>query len=82
MSPLERYSELTARFTGAVAEWDDHIASCRDCLRVGSQLCIDGMYLSTDVVGARSVLEAFETRMSLRERAVAIPESVMAEVAA
>ncbi|HEV2316839.1 MAG TPA: hypothetical protein VGV89_04610 [Thermoplasmata archaeon] len=76
-----RRAEMKARFKNAMEAWDDHLAGCRDCLARGNVLCTEGMYLSGDVVAARSGLESVELREA-HEAAAGMPATTDLEVAA
>jgi hypothetical protein len=48
--------QLVRQFEGAIAAWDRHVASCRDCLNQGRWFCPDGESLTTRVIESRDRL--------------------------
>jgi hypothetical protein len=67
MNSTERLSEFEGRADRAIYAWDSHVSACPRCLVFGNELCTDGVYLSSDVITARAVVESFETRLLSRE---------------
>lgn len=49
--------KLEKRLGKALHSWDQHVGTCRMCLSPGREFCVDGEYLASDVVSARSEYE-------------------------
>ena len=64
--PLPPPEEKVRRFETAIAYWDRHVASCRECLHQGRWFCPDGERLTRRVASLRKqFVEATGTRKTI-----------------
>ncbi|HLM90551.1 MAG TPA: hypothetical protein VK424_00620 [Thermoplasmata archaeon] len=59
--------EYRLRVDRPLLRWDRHVSGCPECLWAGTQMCLDGEDLASQVRQARLALVRAEARVHVRE---------------